>query len=192
MLDVEFQDIIEHYRITGSGVVFRRAPEIFPMNEALVIHGGERRELSEMRWGFPNPYGKNRIINARSETVAAKPLFRDAFRRRRCLIPANGFFEWQKREGRNVKYRIGLPDYSLFSLAGLYGNFPAADGSLFPAFTIITTTATAALSPIHDRMPLIIPPADEALWLGGSPSDSNAATALLRPFTGELIVRPES
>lgn len=192
MLDVDFRDIIERYRITEIGVTFRRAPEIFPTNEALVVYGGTRREMTSMLWGFPNPYGKNRIINARGETVAAKPLFRGAFRRRRCLVPANGFFEWQKVDRKSVKYRIGFPDESIFSLAGLYGFFPDADGVSNPAFTIITTAANEALAPIHERMPLIIPPAAEALWLSGELSGPNSFTALIRPYPAELAVMPSA
>jgi len=190
MLEVETDEIIVRYRITETGVIFRRAPEIFPTDQVTVIHGGAGREISDMRWGFPNPYGTNRIINARGETVAGKPMFRDAFRRRRCLIPASAFFEWQKTGGKSVKYRIGLPGGSVFSLAGLYGLFPEPDGVSRPAFTIVTTVANAALAPIHDRMPLIIPPADEALWLGGESSDLSAVTALIRPFAAELAVVP--
>jgi putative SOS response-associated peptidase YedK len=116
------------------------------------------RELATLRWGLPPAWsGGPTLINARAETVADKPAFRDAFRRRRCLVPMDGFSEWQKLTGgRKQPYHFRRPDGSPFAVAGLWEGDAGA---------LLTTQADAVVAPVHDRMPLILPQADFALWL---------------------------
>ena len=117
------------------------------------------RELTTSRWGLPAswPGGPPVLINARAETAADKPTFRDSFRKRRCLVPASGFYEWQKRPGgRKQPFLFRRPDGAPFAVAGLWER---------DACALLTTAADAVVAPVHDRMPLILPRADFALWL---------------------------
>ena len=113
-----------------------------------------------MRWGFPME--KKLVINARLETAAEKPLFRDSFRQRRCLIPASGWFEWDHREKKPPKYRFHSRSQRWIWLAGLY----RLTSDQMPVFAVVTRPAEGALSAFHDRMPLWFPPDGEAAWLG--------------------------
>ena len=146
------------------------------------------RELRQLRWGLIPAWAKDpkigyKLINARAETVADKPSFRAAFRLRRCLILADGFYEWQQLDGSRHKqpYFIGLQDERLFAFAGLYEQWHSPDGEVVDTCTIITTTANELVEPIHARMPVILAPQDYPQWL-----DPNGAApdlqALLDPY----------
>lgn len=129
------------------------------------------RALHGLRWGLVPSWAKGlevgaKMFNARSETLAEKPSFRDALGRRRCLILADGFFEWQKREGVGKRvWRLEQPDGAAFAFAGLWERWLGADGEPVDTCTIITIAANEALRPIHDRMPMVIEPADYDRWL---------------------------
>jgi putative SOS response-associated peptidase YedK len=129
-------------------------------------------QLRWLRWGLIPAWAKDpkigyKLINARAETVAEKPSFRAAFRQRRCLIPADGFYEWQQVEGsrHSHPYFIGLQDKRPFAFAGLYERWESPDGENFDTCTIVTTAANEVLAPIHDRMPVILSPQKYAQWL---------------------------
>ena len=162
---------------------------IAPTQPAPVVRrGGDgRRELALLRWGLVPSWAKdpsigNRLINARAETVADKPAFRSAFKNRRCLVVADGFYEWRKVGDGKQPYRITLPDGGPFAFAGLWERWAPA-GEAIESFTIVTTDANPRLRPIHDRMPVILDPADHETWLEGGA----AALALLRPFPGDAL-----
>jgi len=147
------------------------------------------RVLAGMRWGLVPSWAKdvsigNRMINARSETAAGKPAFRAAFRRRRCLVPADGFYEWQKVEGSRTKqpFHIRMADASLFGLAGLWEHWQSPDGSEVETFTVLTTEPNDLMRPIHDRMPVIIDRADYAEWLAG-----DDVSHLLTPYPADAM-----
>ncbi|MBO9337518.1 MAG: SOS response-associated peptidase [Chloroflexus sp.] len=128
------------------------------------------RELVSLRWGLIPAWAKdasigNRLINARSETILEKPSFRTAFQRRRCLIPASGFYEWQTLPDGKQPFYFTPGDDALMAFAGLWDQWRAPDGSLVESCTILTTTANAVVAPIHDRMPVIVPPDFDAVWL---------------------------
>ncbi len=159
-----------------------------------------RRELALLRWGLIPHWARDatmgaRMINARAETVAAKPAFRDAFAQRRCLVPADGFYEWRTEDGRKQPFRIGMKGGGAFAFAGLWESWTApdgadgADGALAPGevvetVTIITTEANEKLRPLHHRMPVILPAEAYASWLDAH-APANDAAALLRPFPAE-------
>jgi len=129
-----------------------------------------RRELVSLRWGLIPAWAKDasigsRLINARSETILEKPSFRAAFQRRRCLIPASGFYEWQALPDGKQPFYFTPGDDALMAFAGLWDEWRAPDGSLVESCTILTTTANAVVAPIHDRMPVIVPPDFDAVWL---------------------------
>ena len=126
----------------------------------------------------------SRMINARAETVAEKPAFRNAFRRRRCLIPADGFYEWEKRpDGAKQPWRITLESGAPFAFAGLWEHWSGADGSEAESCTIVTTAAADSIARIHERMPVILDRADFPAWLSGTPEE---AQTLLQPCRGAL------
>jgi putative SOS response-associated peptidase YedK len=126
------------------------------------------------------------MINARAETVADKPSFRAAFKRRRCLIPASGFFEWQRMGSQKQPMYIQLADGSLLALAGLWETWHSPDGSEIESCTIITTEPNELMAPIHNRMPVIVEPADYDLWLDPGERPENGLH-LLRPYPPTLM-----
>ncbi len=149
--------------------------------------GTGRREIALLRWGLIPFWASEakiafRTINARAETVATAPAFRDACNRR-CLVPADAFYEWQARDARRKQpYAIALASHTPFGLAGLWDRWKnPADGQWLETFSIITTAANAAIAPMHDRMPVILEPKDYERWLDAPaiPLD------LLRPFPAE-------
>jgi putative SOS response-associated peptidase YedK len=146
-------------------------------------------ELVEVRWGLVPRWAKNpaigvRMINARAETAAEKRAFRNAFRRHRCLLPADGFYEWKTLASGKQPVHVGMKDRQPFGLAGLYERWLAADGTVLDTCTIVTTGANALLRPLHDRMPVIIAPADHARWLDPA---NEAVTDLLVPYPADAM-----
>ena len=152
--------------------------------------GGDR-EIRLRRWGLVPPWAKDprigsRLINARGETVAEKPSFRDAFRQRRCLVPADGFYEWAAAaRGPRKPHHVRRPDRSPFAIAGLHERWRVEEGSWLETCTLVTVPANARLAPVHDRMPAILPSEHWDLWLD---RDRKGAAALL-PL---LLPRPDS
>jgi putative SOS response-associated peptidase YedK len=169
-----------------------RAPggryNIAPTDDAAVVVAKEgRRAIVPYRWGLVPPWADDpriatRTFNARAETVATSGMFRDAFRRRRCLVPVDGFYEWL-REGKvrqplHIHDPAGLP----LALAGLWaGRRDPESGEIVRTFTVITTRPNGFMAPIHDRMPVILPPDAWATWLDPSPRDPGELRALLEP-----------
>ena len=143
---------------------------------------GERR-LDLLRWGLvphwaKDPKSVRMTINARGETLASTPMFRDAFARRRCLVPADVFYEWQVIDGAKHPWAIARTDGQPMVFAGLWEGWRGADGTVIRSFTIVTTGANDALRPLHERMPVVLEPDDWPLWLGEQEGDR---AALLRP-----------
>lgn len=135
----------------------------------------------------------NRLINTRAETVAEKPAFRSAFKRHRCLIVADGFYEWQKLDAkRKQPWFFRLPDDEPFAFAGLWESWQAPDGSVIETGCIISTEANAVLAPVHDRMPVILPPERYARWLDPAAEGGAALLRLLRPYEGPMNADPVS
>jgi putative SOS response-associated peptidase YedK len=144
---------------------------------------GERR-LNVLRWGLipyyeKDPKGGRKPINARAETVATSGMFKAAFARRRCLVPADAFYEWQKRpDGTKRPYAIAREDGKVMAFAGLWEGWKAPDGEMWRTFVIVTTDANAEMAVLHDRMPVVLEPADWPLWPGETEGDP---TTLLHP-----------
>lgn len=160
------------------------------------------RELVALHWGLIPSWAKEaqsgyQMINARAETVAEKPAFRTAFRSRRCLIPADGFFEWQSLPGERAKqpWYMSRSDGQPFAFAGLWECWEPRDGNGQPieSCTIIVTSANELVSSIHDRMPVILDPGDYQLWLDPANRDSQVLSGLLRPYPAQsMAARPVS
>ena len=150
---------------------------------AIVRMAEGQRRFALVRWGFVPSWTKEikpgkPLINARGETVADKPSFRNAFRRRRCLIPADGFYEWQGDvPGKKRPFLFRRPDQGLFAFAGLWEHWAGPDGSELETGLIITTSPNRVAAPIHDRMPAIIAPADYETWLTGETEAARSPSA---------------
>ena len=158
---------------------------------AIVPNNGQNR-IEFFRWGLipswaTDPRIGNRMINARSETLAQKPSFRAAYRRRRCLVLADGFYEWRKEPGRRTKTPFYLQSKSgkPFAFAGLWETWRGLDGLAIPSCTIITTRPNALVEPIHNRMPVILPPAAYEQWLDPAEGSPAQLQPLLRPYPAE-------
>jgi putative SOS response-associated peptidase YedK len=151
------------------------------------------REFRPFRWGLVPSWAKdpaigNRLINARSETAAAKPAFRSPLQERRCLILADGFYEWKREESRKQPYYIKLRDGAPFAFAGLWDQWLPPGGPPLETCTIVTTTPNDVVQPLHDRMPVILPSASYSLWLDPHLRDIEPLQALLRPYAAEEMV----
>jgi putative SOS response-associated peptidase YedK len=194
-----WQQIVELYRLSEPAVApndFRPRFNIAPTQTAPIVRErGGRRELVMMRWGLipfwaKDPKIGNRLINARAESVPDKPAFREAFMARRCLVPTSGFYEWLKSPGGRQPYCIGFKDGRPFALAGLWESWKdRQSGERLQTFTIITGEPNEVAGKIHDRMPVIIDPADFDHWLTAAvpPAD------LLKPYPGaEMAAYPVS
>lgn len=160
-------------------------------------HEGGEREMTFLSWGLvpfwaDDPKIGNRMINARSETAHEKPSFRAAFKYRRCIIPADGFYEWKKQSGAKQPMLIHKQDDSPFGFAGLWERWEK-DGSAIESCTILTTEPNELLRSIHNRMPVILEPADYDEWLDRSVQAPDPLRHLMRPYTGgDLTVTPVS
>ena len=162
-----------------------------PIGVVRMEHGA--RHFALVRWGFIPSWVKEvkpgkPLINARGETVMEKPSFRNAMRRRRCLVPADGYYEWSGAEGRKVPFFVQAADKGLFALAGLWEHWMGTDGSELETAVLMTIAPNAELATIHDRMPVIIAPEDYETWLTGEVED---AARLIRPAPdGSLVMEP--
>ena len=162
----------------------------------------KQREWALVLWGLVPSWAKDpgvgaRMINARAETVAEKPSYRAAFKRRRCLLPANGFFEWQRAGSAKKPFYFTGVDGGLLAFAGLWERWTSPDGSQLDSCTILTTDANELVAPVHDRMPVILSPQDYTEWLGvGQDADARLQTALrhlMRPFpAAKMAAHPVS
>jgi putative SOS response-associated peptidase YedK len=153
----------EEFGLLGIPVPYAPRYNIAPSTPLAVITNGQNRTIEWMRWGLVPSWAKDisigsKMINARSETLLEKPSFRNAFQRRRCLILANGFYEWKRGEGKNpsVPYFFFLKDGKPFAFAGLWETWHAPEGDELRSCTIITCPANQLVAPIHDRMPVIL------------------------------------
>ena len=160
---------------------------IAPSQAVAVVTNSEDRKLEIFQWGLIPSWAKdpkigNKLINARAETLAEKPSFRTALKRRRCLVVADGFYEWQKTGSRKVPMYVQMDDGRPFGFAGLWEVWQPPDGSLLKTCTIITTEPNDLLATIHNRMPAILPPAAYDAWLRPGEVPADEVLPLLQPF----------
>jgi putative SOS response-associated peptidase YedK len=211
--------LIEHFQLGLEAArqmpLFEPRYNIAPTQDILVIRAEAKtgaREAALLRWGLipvwaKDPHSGPPLINARGETVAEKSTFRHALRRRRCLIPADGFFEWQQTpgvtsRGKKQPYLIHRADHGPLAFAGLWdswiskGSRQSRGGAREPlkieSCTIVTTAANATLAPLHDRMPVILSPRDYERWLDPAVREPAAVADLLVPSDEELLAEPVS
>jgi putative SOS response-associated peptidase YedK len=184
----------------GESIEIRQRYNVAPADDVLAVtvdrEGSPRGEL--LRWGLVPAWAERqdiglKMINARAETVAERPAFRRAYERYRCLILADGFYEWRPTPGaRKQPFHISCADEPMFAFAGLWSIWHAPDGGTLRSCTILTVAANAAVAPLHDRMPVILPPGSESAWLDPATTKPEL-TELLAPLAPDrTALRPVS
>ncbi len=165
---------------------------IAPSHFAPVVLNLASPVIARYRWGLVPSWSKdpaigNRMINARAESVAEKAAFREPFRKRRCVVLADGFFEWKKSGRKKTPVYFGAKNRELLGFAGLWDHYQPLTGEHLRTFTIITTQPNELVEPIHNRMPVILAPENYSQWLAASPPDPSSLRALLRPCPTERL-----
>ena len=195
-LDADGNVIAYTFRVPVDDRIRKRF-NIAPTQQAPIVRATKEggRELAMVRWGLVPYWAKDlsvgtKMINARSEGVESKPAFRAAVEKRRCIVPATGFFEWKGVARMKQPYAVTLPDRHVFGFAGLWERWkPAEGGDAVETFAIVTTDANSAVAGIHDRMPVILPREAEETWLHGA---ADEARRLLVPYAGPVNLRAVS
>jgi putative SOS response-associated peptidase YedK len=182
-----------HARLSADIVVLTYSAA--PSQAQLTILNDHTEAIVRAAWGFVPEWADGRpdvkpIINARAETVATKPFFRDAFKKKRCLVLADGFYEWKRAGKSKVPYRIALKTEEPFAFAGIWSMVHDAQGEMHPIFALLTTEANTLVSQIHNRMPVILREQDEKDWLNPSLA-LDATQALLVPLPADLLMMYE-
>lgn len=174
----------ERFRLAGGIEPYVARYNCAPTQNLAVIIANEPRQLRYFRWGLIPFWAKdekigNKMINARAESITEKPSFKHAFKQRRCLIPADGFYEWKNQNGK-TPFRIKLKNDQLFAMAGIWEAWKNPENSTIYSFSIITTAANELMQSIHERMPVILPQESEEIWLNSNKQDE--LLALLKPY----------
>ncbi len=185
--------IAQVFGLRSAGALPTPSYNITPGRDiAIIVSDGAGRHLTACRWGFLPPWAKDekeghKMINARAETVAEKPSFREAFGRHRCLVVADGFYEWKAEGGKRKPVYVRLRSGRPFGMAGLYNQWIQPSGEPVCTCTIITTAANDLVSPYHDRMPALMAENDIDLWLAPEVLEAARLMTVLRPYpAGEL------
>lgn len=199
-LTITFDDLQEYFRLVGSALTLAARYNIAPSQDipAVRVEGGKKR-LVMLHWGLIPFWAKDpkigyRMINARSETADRLPAFRAAFRHRRCLVLASGFFEWDKAGGSRQPYYITRKDGAPMAFAGLWEHWEdKAGNNIIDSCTILTTVPNKEVSRLHNRMPVILEPRDLDLWLDPQEARVDELKTLLRPCAdASLRLQPVS
>ena len=190
-LDMPLDEMMTHFDLEDVPD-FSANFNIVPSQLIPVVRTGEAgRELVMVRWGLVPRWSKQvdsgySLHNARAETVADKPAYRSAYKKRRCLIPASGFYEWKAEQDGKQPYCIRLADKKPMAFAGLWERWEGAADNVIESCTIIVTEANDKIRSVHDRMPVIIDPADFELWMSAE-QETEQASVLLRSYPSELV-----
>jgi len=195
-LTATFTEIIDRFDIEAAfqeklyNPNFNAAPSQSVLS---VINDGSKNRLGFLRWELIPSWSKDmkigyKMINARAETIGEKPSFREAFKKRRCLIIADSFYEWKRHDNKTkTPMRIKLKSGELFAMAGLWERWISPQGEPIYSCTVITTTPNELIKDIHDRMPVILKPNDEKTWIDSANSDMKILNELLVPFEHDLM-----
>jgi putative SOS response-associated peptidase YedK len=189
------QIVEEHFSSVSGEQDWKPRYNIAPTQPIPIVRQNPKkpvREMSLLRWGLIPSWAKEssgaaKMINARSETAGTKPAFRDALKSRRCLIPADGFYEWQKTGNAKQPYCFEVADGELFAFAGIWDRWNDPDSNIVETCSILTTSPNAVTSAVHDRMPVILDPDSYDLWLDPGMKDVSTATELLKPYDAQLM-----
>lgn len=191
---VSDMDLILHrFNVAYAGVDHIPRYNIAPSQSVLaIISDGKERRIGQLRWGLIPFWAKDakigyKMINARAETVAEKVSFKHPFKRQRCLIPADSFYEWKQENGKKVPMRIRLKNGEPFAFAGLWSRWVSPEGEEIHSCTIITTRPNELVKNIHDRMPVILRPEDEDMWLDRTIQEPEFLQQLLKPYEADRM-----
>jgi len=190
-IDLSPSDILERFNIPGQESFFQNY-NITPSQHIAAIRAGDTgRELVRLKWGLLPSWSKTdksqySMINARAETVHSKPAYRNAFRQRRCLIPASGFYEWQKTATGKQPWAIGMKDDAPFAMAGIWEHWQQGE-QVIESCSIIVTESNDCIRPIHDRMPCIISAEEYDQWLDKGNTKTDDLLPLLRSYPSDAM-----
>ena len=189
-LDADAEFLLNYFRIQYEPKVIIEQPLIFPTQSSpVVIESKGDRRLGLMKWGFKLPNSARPIINSRSETIHEKKMFKEAFEKRRCIVPASGFFEWSDYTDQKPKpqFKVSIPDQPIMCMAGIYTKSIDASGQMEWVFSIVTRDANEDMKAIHPRMPLMLGADEIASWLSQETQLPKLET-LLRSDIGRLNI----
>ncbi|MEH7072724.1 SOS response-associated peptidase [Neobacillus drentensis] len=195
-LTATFEEIIDRFDIQAfiDQENYQPSYNIAPSQAVLaVINDGSSNRMGFLKWGLVPPWAKDpaighKLINARAETLTEKPSFRTPFKKKRCLVIADSFYEWKRHEDKSKKpMRIKLKSDDMFAMAGIWEAWKSPVGKTLYTCSVITTEPNALMKDIHDRMPVILKPDDEKIWLNPSVSDPHELNKLLVPFDETLM-----
>ena len=189
-LDADAEFLLNYFRIQYEPKVIIEHPLIFPTQSSpVVIESKGDRRLGLMKWGFKLPNSARPIINSRSETIHEKKMFKEAFEKRRCIVPASGFFEWSDYTDQKPKpqFKVSIPDQPIMCMAGIYTKSIDASGQMEWVFSIVTRDANEDMKAIHPRMPLMLGADEIASWLSQE-TQLPRLEALLRSDIGRLNI----
>lgn len=191
-LIADLGELARRFEFDGDWLAFESTYNVAPTHNVLTVVGGDTRRAGYMRWGLIPRWAKDakigsRMINARAETVAEKPSFRDSLKRRRCLVLADGFYEWQRDDKAKRPMRVVMRSGEPFAFAGIWSVWKDPEGNRVATCAIITTTASDLLMPIHDRMPVVLPRELEKFWLDPAIEDPAAITNVLTPAPNDAM-----
>lgn len=190
-LYADYQTLLERFAIEETAVEetdYTASYNVAPSQEVLaVVNDGTKNRLGFLKWGLVPPWAKDekigyKMINARAETAAEKPSFRQAFKKKRCLIIADSFYEWRRTDEGKQPMLIKMKSDEPFAFAGLWESWKSPDGKVINSCTILTTEANELMGTIHDRMPVILSKEGEKIWLDPKEHDPQVLGELLKPF----------
>jgi len=187
------REIADYFNVGAPSFESEPSYNVAPTQDIIVINNRGVKQLVKCHWGFIPPWAKDlsigyKMINARVETVTDKQSFKAAFKKHRCLVIANGFYEWQKDKKRKIPVYIHLKSGNPFGFAGLYNVWTSPEGEKICTCTILTTESNEIISAIHDRMPVIVPRDKEDMWLDPEIEDVELLKGFLRPFPSEEMI----
>ncbi|KJR48057.1 Gifsy-2 prophage protein [Desulfosporosinus sp. I2] len=191
---IDIEDIRE--RFNTEPISLKPSYNVAPTQDVPVIINDGSNHLDMFRWGLIPFWAKdssigNKLINARAETLDEKPSFKHCLQRKRCLVVADGFYEWKKEGSGKRPHRITLKNKELFGFAGLWDTWKQPTGDIINSCSIITTTPNDLMAPIHHRMPVILPREVEHVWLDQGVTDSSFLKSLLIPYPSDLMMAYE-
>jgi putative SOS response-associated peptidase YedK len=192
VLTVNPDAIQTEFNLTNVPAAMSPRYNIAPTQPVAIITNEKPDELTFYNWGLIPSWSKDKsvaskLINARSETAAEKPSFRSAFKRRRCIIPTDGYYEWQARDGQKIPHFIHMEDQKLFGIAGLWEVWHSPEGDEIRTCSILTTDANDFAQTIHNRMPVILDREDYNLWLSPDEKPAPVLQALMKPYQGKNL-----
>ncbi|REE88615.1 putative SOS response-associated peptidase YedK [Paenibacillus taihuensis] len=193
-ITITMEELMLRYFISQTNAPFHKPKYNVAPGQMImaIINDGEQNRLGELKWGLVPSWSESpkvgpKMLNARAETAWEKPAFRELIRRKRCIIPADGFYDWRQDPDGKQPMRIVRQDRKVFSMAGLYDTWVSQEGIKLSTCTILTTSPNELMEPIHDRMPVILHEEDEHLWLNRRIQSRAELDQLLIPFPSELM-----